>query len=192
MKVEETVDDLLNNLNSLKNTLRSLLMKIETQHDTVDWPQLLDNFALCTSQLSVLHKAMKSEKHVNTNTVVLLPRVLSADIDPELLRLTEDRLGAFNHENVPQYLRTKLEPDAEKRKMEQTSRANILTVDNLQKQANQLNKIANNVIEHVSNARNSWDGEAQDKTMAQSFRADDTEAMLAAMMYGRGLIRDKK
>ena len=42
--------------------------------------------------------------------MILTPRNLSVDADPNLAKATEDRLLMFNHDAAPQYLRTKLDP----------------------------------------------------------------------------------
>lgn len=47
----------------------------------------------------------------NLRRYTALPLCLSADRDEELVRVTEQRVGTFSHDLVPNYLRTKPEPE---------------------------------------------------------------------------------
>lgn len=46
------LDAVLNRLNDLKKAVASMLRKLETEYETINWPTFLDNFALISSHVS--------------------------------------------------------------------------------------------------------------------------------------------
>lgn len=54
---------------------------------------------------------------------------MSPEKDEELLRLTEGRIPTFAHDLVPDYLRTKLEPQAEQKMMQLEAKAANVNID---------------------------------------------------------------
>lgn len=50
-QLELLLDSVLNRLNDLKIAISSMIHKIETQHETINWPTFLDNFALISSHV---------------------------------------------------------------------------------------------------------------------------------------------
>ena len=65
---------------------------------------------------------------------ICLPLALAADRDDELGRLTEGRVAAFAHDLVPDYLRTKPDPEVESKHAQYESRAGAINADTAQKQ----------------------------------------------------------
>ncbi|XP_021344830.1 mediator of RNA polymerase II transcription subunit 8-B-like, partial [Mizuhopecten yessoensis] len=124
-QLELALDALIQRVQDLKNSLVAFLSKLENEYQTMSWPSVLDNFALLSGQLNSLGKLLKSEKVPILRNQILLPLALSPDRDQELEKLTERRVFAFNHEVVPDYLRTKPEPDVEKKIQESSVRATI-------------------------------------------------------------------
>lgn len=61
--------------------------------------------------------------------LAVLPLLLSCDRDEALVSLTEGRVTSFAHDLVPDYLRTKPEPQAEQRMVQLTQKANTLNYD---------------------------------------------------------------
>lgn len=51
-QLDATLDAVLNRLNDLKMSIGAMLHKLETEHETISWPQFLDNFALISSHVS--------------------------------------------------------------------------------------------------------------------------------------------
>lgn len=52
-QMEMTLDAVLNRLNDLKISIGSLIHKLETEYETINWPSFLDNFALISSHVSI-------------------------------------------------------------------------------------------------------------------------------------------
>jgi Mediator of RNA polymerase II transcription complex subunit 8. len=59
----------------------------------------------------------------------VLPLILNPEREEELLRLTEGRVPAFTHDLVPDYLRTKQEPDVEHKLIQLEHKAASLSYD---------------------------------------------------------------
>lgn len=104
-------------------------------------PSVLDNFALLSGQLNTINKLLKNEKTPSFRNQVIIPLLLSPDRDEDLAvsvkapdwrvceqslwpvhsplllvppqKLTEQRVPVFSHEIVPDYLRTKPDPEVE-------------------------------------------------------------------------------
>lgn len=51
-QLEMLLDAVLNRLNDLKKAVASMLRKLETEYETINWPTFLDNFALISSHVS--------------------------------------------------------------------------------------------------------------------------------------------
>ncbi|VDM34275.1 unnamed protein product [Hydatigera taeniaeformis] len=94
----------------LKQKLFDLLTIVETQRDTADWPKYLNTFGLCASELVEIRKFLESERFASAHSMILTPRALSTDAEPNLAKATDDRLLMFNQDAAPLYLRTKLDP----------------------------------------------------------------------------------
>lgn len=51
-QLESLIDAVLNRLNELKMSIGAMILKIETEYETINWPSFLDNFALISSHVS--------------------------------------------------------------------------------------------------------------------------------------------
>ncbi len=63
--------------------------------------------------MNSLLKFVKNERNPKLKSYVCLPLALAPDRDEDLLRLTDGRVAAFSHDLVPDYLRTKPDPEVE-------------------------------------------------------------------------------
>lgn len=80
-------------------------------------------------QLTSLSKILGHDKAPSLRNLTVLPLRLSPEKDEELLRLTENRIPTFAHDLVPDYLRTKLEPQAEQKMMQLEAKAANVNID---------------------------------------------------------------
>ncbi|KAM7541097.1 hypothetical protein Aperf_G00000027507 [Anoplocephala perfoliata] len=110
----------------LKQKLWELLCIIENYRDAVDWPKYLNTLGLCASELVEIRKVLESERFSSAKSMILTPRLLSTEPEPNLAKATEDRLHMFNHEAAPQYLRTKLDPQVESLRTAVDARADAI------------------------------------------------------------------
>lgn len=112
-------------------------------------PSVLDNFALLSGQLNTINKLLKNEKTPSFRSQVIIPLLLSPDRDDDLAvrgllskhvvknmillyllcvfvsfqKLTEQRVPVFSHEIVPDYLRTKPDPEVEEQEKQLSAEA---------------------------------------------------------------------
>ncbi|KAK2171382.1 hypothetical protein NP493_1073g00021 [Ridgeia piscesae] len=185
---ETTLESLFQRVQEIKNTIISFLLKLEQEYETLNWPTVLDNFALLSSQISMLTRLIKSDRIPQLRGYVLLPLSLSPERDAELEKVTEGRVMAFNHEVVPDYLRTKPDPEVDDKMMQFQTRANQTTPEMLQKQITTLNKISMNMIEIINSKRVEWEGEMNQRSSQPTTSSlSDTNAVIAAISFGKNL-----
>lgn len=80
-------------------------------------------------QLTTLSKLLSMDKTPSLRSLTVLPLMLSPDPDDELLRLTENRVPAFTHDLVPDYLRTKPDPEVEHKMVQLELKATNLSYE---------------------------------------------------------------
>ncbi|XP_052080141.1 mediator of RNA polymerase II transcription subunit 8-B-like [Mytilus californianus] len=187
-QLEATVDALIHRVQDIKNSIASFLFKLENEYQTLNWPSVLDNFALISGQLNSLGKVLKNDRSPHLRNHLLLPLALRPDRDAELEKLTEGRVLCFNHEVVPDYLRTKPEPEVEDKVQIVVQKSAAMQADMAQKQLNSMNKITSNLLDIINSNKEELESEANQKAqMAQTYSSTDTSTMVAAMMFGKGL-----
>uniref|UniRef100_A0A8C1ZMM0 Mediator of RNA polymerase II transcription subunit 8 n=1 Tax=Cyprinus carpio TaxID=7962 RepID=A0A8C1ZMM0_CYPCA len=84
-QLEASLESLHARVAHLKGSLQSFIVKLETEHDRLTWPSVLDNFALLSGQLNTINKVLKNEKTPSYRSQVIIPLLLSPDRDEELL-----------------------------------------------------------------------------------------------------------
>ncbi|KAI4477758.1 hypothetical protein M0804_012586 [Polistes exclamans] len=122
-QLDATLEATIMRVNDLKTSIASMIFKLEHEYETLNWPNFLDNFALISGHLTSLSKILSHDKAPNLRNLTVLPLRLNPEKDEELLRLTEGRIPTFAHDSVPDYLRTKLEPQVEQKMMQLEAKA---------------------------------------------------------------------
>lgn len=187
-QLELSIEALIQRVTELKNSVATFLQKLEHEYETLSWPSVLDSFALLSGQLNSLGRVLKNEKVPALRNHLLLPLVLSPERDPELEKLTEGRVVMFNHEVVPDYLRTKPEPEVEEKTQQLTTKASQITQDLAQKQLNNLNKITSNLLDIINSAKEEWENDASQKnSQPQTSSLADTNTLITTVLCGKGI-----
>ncbi|XP_020291621.1 mediator of RNA polymerase II transcription subunit 8 isoform X2 [Pseudomyrmex gracilis] len=190
-QLDSALEAIIMRVNDLKTAIAAMIFKLEHEYETLNWPNFLDNFALISGHFSSLSKILSHDKAPNLRNLTVLPLRLSPEKDEELLRLTEGRIPTFAHDLVPDYLRTKLEPQAEQKMMQLEAKAANVNIDTSHKQLTQYTKVINHVLEITSKAREEWESEAGARaTQAQTYSTADTHTLLGAVYAGKGLKTD--
>ncbi|XP_036427340.1 mediator of RNA polymerase II transcription subunit 8 [Colossoma macropomum] len=187
-QLEASLESLISRVAHLKNSLQSFIYKLENEYDRLSWPSVLDNFALLSGQLNTVNKLLRNEKTPSYRNQVIIPLLLSPDRDEELAKLTEQRVPVFSHEIVPDHLRTKPDPEVEEQEKQLSAEAARIGPEVAQKQIQALNKLCSNLLEKLNNPRD--DREAETAALRQnkpSFNPADTNALVAAVGFGKGL-----
>uniref|UniRef100_A0A8C6LDX0 Mediator of RNA polymerase II transcription subunit 8 n=1 Tax=Nothobranchius furzeri TaxID=105023 RepID=A0A8C6LDX0_NOTFU len=187
-QLEASVDTLISLVAHVKNALQSFIAKLENEYERLTWPSVLDNFALLSGQLNTINRLLKNEKTPSFRSQVIIPLVLSQERDDDLAKLTEKRVPVFSHEIVPDYLRTKPDPEVEEQEKQLSAEAARIGPDAAQKQIQTLNKMCSNLLEKLNNPREDRDAEsAASRQNKASFNPSDTNALVAAVAFGKGL-----
>ncbi|XP_012168891.1 mediator of RNA polymerase II transcription subunit 8 [Bombus affinis] len=190
-QLDSALEAIIMRVNDLKTAIAAMIFKLEHEYETLNWPNFLDNFALISGHLTSLSKIFGHDKAPNLRNLTVLPLRLSPEKDEELLRLTEGRIPTFAHDLVPDYLRTKVEPQAEQKMMQLETKAANTSTEMSHKQMSQYTKVINNVWDIANKAREEWESEAGSRaTQAQTSSTADTHALVAAVGMGKGLKSD--
>ncbi|XP_053743137.1 mediator of RNA polymerase II transcription subunit 8 isoform X1 [Synchiropus splendidus] len=187
-QLDASVESLISRVAHVKNALLSFIFKLENEYERLTWPSVLDSFALLSGQLNTINKLLKNEKTPSFRNQVIIPLLLSQDRDEDLAKLTEKRVPVFSHEIVPDYLRTKPDPEVEEQEKQLSAEAARIGPDVAQKQIQTLNKLCSNLLEKLNNPRDDRDAEsAALRQNKPSFNPADTIALVGAVAFGKGL-----
>nr|SVE86518.1 EOG090X0JK2 [Daphnia similis]SVE87145.1 EOG090X0JK2 [Daphnia similis]SVE87771.1 EOG090X0JK2 [Daphnia similis] len=187
-QLDAALEALLQRMNDLKTSIRTLLFRLENEYASLSWPSFLDSYAVISGQMNTLLKVMKNDKTPLLRNLIVLPLVLSPDPDEELKQATEGRVVAFSHDITPDMLRTKPDPDVEQRQNQFEQRASQVPPETAQKQINALNKVVNHVLEQITHSREDWENEATVRAAAaQTCVMADTHTLIAAVGLGKNL-----
>ncbi|XP_068725804.1 mediator of RNA polymerase II transcription subunit 8-like isoform X2 [Montipora capricornis] len=155
--LEVSLEAVSSRVQELKESIQAFLLKLE--HEQMNWPSVLDNYALLSGQVNTLTKLLKNEKTPFFRNLVLLPLLVQQEADPDIQKASDGRIQAFNHEVVPDYLRTKFDPEIEESEQKLETIATNIPPEQAQKQIDTLNDLASTLDELIKNAREDWEGE---------------------------------
>jgi len=186
-QLDKGLEDVIMRINELRNSINTFILKLENEYMTLNWLNVLDNFALLSGQVNMINKQLKNDKMPALRNLTLFPLKLSPNRDPELERLTEGRVAIFSHDVAPLYLRTKPDPEIEDKVNLLSEKSNKLTSDNLQKLTVSLNRHCGQAAEHIRTFRESMDNDVQKHSLPQLSSPADTNALIAAVVFGKGL-----
>ncbi|XP_057314895.1 mediator of RNA polymerase II transcription subunit 8-like [Hydractinia symbiolongicarpus] len=183
--IETSLQNLISRVGDIKISLQSFLLKLE--HESLTWPQVLDNFALLSGQINTLNKVLKNDRMPVLRNLCILPILVSQEHDEELAGFTENRIPIFNHEVVPDAMRTKYEPEVEKEEQHLIMQASSIQIDDAQRQVSMLNDMVATLLDLIQAERDDWDAESavQQANLAPSEK--DTNILIAAITQGAGL-----
>lgn len=117
-QLELVLENFQTKLNEFKAQIYALIFKLEHERDNVNWTTVLDTFAVFSTQYTAIAKYLSYEKLPQLRNYSVLPLMLNPERDEELARITENRVPALSHDIVPDFLRTKTEPEVEHKLMQ--------------------------------------------------------------------------
>jgi len=186
--LEVAMEQTLTRVAELKESLLQLLHKLEQEGQAADWPSYLEQYSVISGQMIALHKLLRNDKTPVLRNFLTLPLQLNAEPDPQLLRLTENRVPSFGHDFVPNLLRTKVEPELEVKYHQLAAKMAAQSQDQASKHINQHNKVVKHLTEVVAAAREEWESETASRaSLPQTCSTMETQALLAALGTGKGL-----
>jgi len=190
-QLDSALDDLIQRVRELKQSISSFIYKLENDYQNISWPNMMEHFGVLSSGLSSTKRLLKTEKMPLLRNYVLFPILLSPDRDPHLEKLTEGRILAFNHEVVPDYLRTKPEPEVEDKVQVLSLKAASVTPEVAQKQLTMLNKITSNILDIINASNDDWDKDSgQKNALPPTSSQQETGMLIAAVTKGMRLRKD--
>jgi len=182
-QLELATEIMLQRVNEMKVSLTNLILKIE--HDpNVSFPDVLESFSVISGQMNTLMRLLKSDKIPHLKSLIAIPLSLSPDKDQVLETMTEGRLPCFKHEVVPDYLRTKPDPEVEAKHNQVEMRAAQVNPDNITKQAAALTKLANHVFDLINTSREEWEN-TERSGLPNTFSIADTQELANALQTGK-------
>lgn len=184
---EITIDRLLEYTKNIKVSLLYFIQKIEIEGDKVDWPQVLDTFTSICGQINTLMRFARENRLQFIENRVVLPLLLTPDRDEELAKLTEGRVQMVNHEMVPDYLRTKPDPEIEEFDKSLQAKASSISPDVAVKQINATTKLVDHILNIIKSNSARADTEMSRQAMKQSYETSETNSLIMAISNGRGL-----
>lgn len=162
-----------------KNDKTTYLLISEYEHESINWPAFLDNFALISGHLAGLSKQLALDYTPILSRFTVLPLSVQPTVDESLVKLTEGRLPIFSAECVPDYLRTKPDPAMESRQNLHEAKATALTIETSAKQVAQYTKIVSHVFDLISKARDDWEIESMNRNAQMpTFSQADTQTLV--------------
>ncbi|CAH8504252.1 unnamed protein product [Schistosoma rodhaini] len=182
----ENVNTLYTAIHKLKQKIQDLVIKAETQGDQCDWPRYLSTLALCASELSEIRKILESDRFSNEHTLVLTPMLLNPEQDTNLAKITEERLSLFNHDTVPQYLRTKLDPKVESECASQSTRAAGIPSEQVNKLINLSNRAIDCSLKEVNLLKQDLEADFSDRQNKISSNLDDLTTLINIISHKKG------
>lgn len=190
--LDSTTQNLSERLTEVRKTLGTLINKMETD-PRLNWHSFLDSHALISGQLNSLLKSVKTPERsamtgANLRRYTTLPLHLSADRDDDLMRVTDTRVGAFSHDLVPHYLRTKPEPEVENKYTAYEQRVGGVPGEALLKQMSVLEKVTENALKVIGRERDDIESrERLRNDMDKTTNHDDTMLLVGAVGMGKML-----
>ncbi|CAI2726033.1 unnamed protein product [Schistosoma spindalis] len=182
----ENVNTLYTAIHKLKQKIQDLVIKAETQGDQCDWPRYLSTLALCASELSEIRKILESDRFSNEHTLVLTPMLLNPEQDTNLAKITEERLSLFNHDTVPQYLRTKLDPKVESECSSQSTRAAGIPSEQVNKLINLSNRAIDCSLKEINLLKQDLEADFSDRQNKISSNLDDLATLINIISHKKG------
>lgn len=185
--LEAATEGMLSRIADIKASIASLITKLEND-PYLNWPSFLDSYALVSGQLNTMVKNIKSDRTPSFKRYICLPLTLSQDRDEELARSTEGRIGQFSHDLVPDYLRTKPDPEVEARHAQYESRVATLNPEQMHKQLGVMEKMTKEMLKHITKEREDIESRATARAeFEKTFAFEDTFSLVAVVSHGKGI-----
>jgi len=186
-QLEAATEALGGRVADVKASLGQLIRKMETD-PTLNWHSFLDSYALISGQMNSLLKQMRHEKTPGLKKYTTLPLLLSPDRDEELVKVTEHRVATFTHDLIPDYLRTRPDPELEAKHQGLEQRAGSTTLDQQQKQLTVMDKITRDTLKLITREREDMEAKSAGRAdQEKTHNVEDTGSLLAAINHGKGL-----
>ncbi|GMS84917.1 hypothetical protein PENTCL1PPCAC_30340, partial [Pristionchus entomophagus] len=178
-----------------KGTIEELLYLLELQ-TKAPWPIMLDKMSSLGAEMaqlqSILHKTQtqgRDDSVQNLRTHLLVPQMLSMDLDPRLQEGTQNRVHSFHHDLVPDYLRTKADTVHEQEEQAIEADRHNRDTNMMLKQIIALNRNVESLVSGHQNADRVQNEASADNI--STFDGSETARLAKAVCSGFGLERSR-
>jgi hypothetical protein len=190
----DKLQQILDKVRELKQSLANFFTEYE--HGQPSWPTILDQMNVLSSQITTLRASVRQHLPLlRTNSII--PMCLSPETDPNVEQLTERRLAIFNHDFMPQLLRTKNLPEIEEReRLLNTNSVNanpnsfnrpITNPNEVHLRVQELNTVLNTISELFRQTKENTEKSEKMFDLQRFSNSNDTKRLLDAMNSGIGL-----
>jgi len=189
----DKLQQILDKVRDLKQSLANFFNEYE--HGQPSWPTILDQMNVLSSQITTLRTSVRNILPLlRTNSII--PMCLSPENDSNVEQLTERRLSIFNHDVMPQLLRTKNLPEIEERERLLNTNSNtnsntfnrtISNPNEIYTRVQELNLLLNNISDLFRHTKDATDKSDKQFDLQRFTNPNETKRLLEAMNYGIGL-----
>jgi len=192
----DKLQQILDKVRDLKQSLANFFFA-EYENGQPSWPTILDQMNVLSSQITTLRTAIRNILPIlRTNSII--PMCLSPENDPNVEQLTERRLSIFNHDFMPQLLRTKNLPEIEERERllntnsstnpnNNTLSRSIPNPNEVHQRVQELNSLLNFISDQFRHTKEITDKTDKQFDLQRFTNQIETKRLLDAMNYGIGL-----
>ncbi|KRZ94747.1 Coiled-coil domain-containing protein 47 [Trichinella sp. T8] len=180
---KENARSIVQNIKSIQSSISEVLAKLQM----VDQPSLLNSFRVISSQFNSMLQLLRSDRASHFKNYVFLPIKLSVEVDADLEAATENRLHAWTHAVVPDYLRTKPDPQVEQKDQQISNQVQqrICNPESLQKQITAFNRCLNCILDSLNASIR--DSEMDGRKTSKTSDGEDTALLVAAILKGQNV-----
>uniref|UniRef100_A0A0K0DZ53 Mediator of RNA polymerase II transcription subunit 8 n=1 Tax=Strongyloides stercoralis TaxID=6248 RepID=A0A0K0DZ53_STRER len=190
-KVKAAIKNLEHKVVEIKMNIENALYLLDLQQNVPfeDLMGLFTSLANAMAQMQTLLKrsaltASQDDSGAFLRSHLLVPQAISLDLNQLLLQKTEGRIPYWNHDVVPEFLSTKLNPELEAIDKAIESEKNLKSQELVTRQINQMNKHIDILLGALNEAGKMA---AENHSNKPTYDNNETEMMVRAMMNGEGL-----
>ncbi|TKR86473.1 hypothetical protein L596_011061 [Steinernema carpocapsae] len=177
-------------LDDLRRTIEGILQNLDHQ-ENASWSEILNKFKSATHDLAAIQMMTRrggffpSDDDGNDflRLQVVVPRNICPDVDPALAEMTQGRLGVFDHDALPLYMRTKHNPETESD--EQKVEASFTGEERAYRQMAVMSKTIEQLVIYLNEQPSSSTSLMMSR--AQHINRATTERLARAVNNGEGL-----
>ena len=191
----DKLQQILDKVREVKLALAGFFIQYEQGQPS--WPTILDQMNVLSSQVTTLRALVRNLlPTLRINSII--PMCLSPEVDATVEQLTERRLSVFNHDFMPQLLRTKNLPEIDERERLLNTNSNssisgsgfgrpMLNPNEIQMRVQELNAALHSTHDILQGTKAATDKTEKQFDLQRFTNPSDTKQLLEAMNYGTAL-----